>query len=585
MPSLLARFALALACLCTLPAQAIDPMPADTVVLPDHASSFSLDSNIQVWLDPHAKADIAQASASPQHFTTVAALHRQALTEDDALWVKLRLARPVGSTQRWTLNIPLPFLDAATLYQRDAAGQWTAQTAGDSLAQSDWNKRGLYPEFDLTLPVGTSQEVYLQVHNFKHLSLPLRLATTAQRETQRLLEMAALGLVLGILLALCVLSLVRYLEHRSRFDAWASAFGLLILLTVAQINGVLNMVLWPALPWWGNYANSVLPVVAVGAALLFVHNLYVLSTHFRRYDVYLRSIGWGTILSALSFAIMERATADAVTASIMVLATTVGMVATLLSWRGKSSIWPWLMLAYLPQYLGLMRLMAEALGLVPTLWEMRYLTSLGIALSAPVLVYALSRATHDRKELNLRANLLPTQDALTGLLTPQAFHIQLENAYERAVSQREPIALVLVKVANHEYLRQTLGDTVAEQCLLRAVVKLHRMLRDVDPAGRVRTAHFALLLEGVAHRKALTERMVQLVASGLIPLPGLTPPVHLQFQVACVLLHENPVAPEGALAQLDTLLESMSPHTRRPVRFLEPVSTQPGALPDQSTVT
>jgi hypothetical protein len=86
------------------------------------------------------------------------------------------------------------------------------------------------------------------------------------------------------------------------------------------------------------------------------------------------------------------------------------------------------------------------------------------------------------------------------------------------------------------------------------------------------------LLDGVGSRQMLTERMVQLIASGLIPLPGLTPPVTLQFHVGCVLLHENPLTPETALAQLDALLESMSPHTRRPIRFLEPVPTQAAAL-------
>ena len=72
------------------------------------------------------------------------------------------------------------------------------------------------------------------------------------RETQRLLEMAALGLMLGTLLTLCLLSLVRYLEHGNRTDVWASLYGLLILLTVAQINGVLNLFVWPGLPVWGN---------------------------------------------------------------------------------------------------------------------------------------------------------------------------------------------------------------------------------------------------------------------------------------------------------------------------------------------
>jgi hypothetical protein len=68
--------------------------------------------------------------------------------------------------------------------------------------------------------------------------------------------------------------------------------------------------------------------------------------------------------------------------------------------------------------------------------------------------------------------------------------------------------------------------------------------------------------------------MVKLIASGLIPLAGLQPEVTLHFQAACVLLHENPVAPEAALSELEALLEQMSPRTRRPIRFLEPPDTE-----------
>jgi diguanylate cyclase (GGDEF)-like protein len=204
--------------------------------------------------------------------------------------------------------------------------------------------------------------------------------------------------------------------------------------------------------------------------------------------------------------------------------------------------------------------------------------TLSVAASVPALVYALGRATHDRTEIAARAEQLPTQDALTGLLTPAAFQTHLEEAYQRAIRGREPIALVLVSVVNHEHIRSNMGDPIAEQCLLRAVIKLHRVLRDVDPAARVGSARFAMLMEGVATRQALTERLVKLVASGLIPLQGLQPEVTLQFQAACVLLQENPIAPATALDDLSEVLAGISPRTRRPIRFLEPEPTQLASL-------
>jgi hypothetical protein len=137
---------------------------------------------------------------------------------------------------------------------------------------------------------------------------------------------------------------------------------------------------------------------------------------------------------------------------------------------------------------------------------------------------------------------------------------------------------LVVKVVNYEHIRKGLGDPVAENSLLRAVVKVHRILRDVDPAGRVGAGEFGLILDGVQTRQALTERMVQLIGSGLIPLPGLHPPITLQFHAACVLLHENPIPPQEALPALLALLDGMSNHTRRPIRFLEAAQTMPAAI-------
>lgn len=578
MPYLPARLLVALMCFCAGAAWGANPATASTLVLSDGTPSVNITTQVYAWTDLGSTASIASVAAAAERFAPVPALARHTVTDKDTLWLRLTLVRSAGSTATWSLNIPLPYLDSVTLYQRDGAGGWAAQTAGDRLAQEDWSRSGLYPEFDLNLPEGQAQDVYLRIRNFKAVGAPVRLATSQVRDSQRLLEASALGLLLGCLLAVSALSVVRYLEHKNRHDVWAAVYGVLIMATVAEVTGMLNLFFLPNLTDWGNYAYGVLPLVAAGAALLFVRRLYALSTHYHRYGLLLRVTGWGTIGSVFIYLFFDRPTADWLSTVVLVFALSVGLAAALVTWYGRSPIWRWLVLAYVPQYLCLLRMMAETLELLPVAWSMQYWMSIAVAFSVPVLVYALSRATHDRDEREVRAEQLPTQDALTGLLTEAAFLTHLEQALERTISTREPISLVMVKVINHEHIRQTLGDTVAEQCLLRAVVKLHRILRDVDPAGRVDTAHFALLLEGVATREALTERMVQLIASGLIPLPGLTPQVTLQFQASCVLLHENPLPLESALEQLKEVLQSMSPKTRRPIRFLEAVPTEAAAL-------
>ncbi len=578
MPSLLARLLLVLWCLCAGFAWADAPSQDSRIVLDDQTPSLQIYSPIQTWIDEGSHATIGIVAGGTIHFQTVPALDLQPLNKFDTLWIKLQVVRANNSQTSWTLNLPTPFLDYAALYQVDDTGRWTVQRAGDTMAHTEWYQQGLYPDFDLRLNGSTPQDIYLQVRNFKHVGIPIRLATSQQRESQRQLELLGLGLMLGALLSLAALSVLRYLEHSNAIDGWASLFGLLIAATLAQITGVLNAFLWGSLPELGNLASGMMPVVAVGCALLFIRNVFTLFVHYRRFDRFMATVGWGTLVSLLVYAVTDRFVADRVCGLIMLFATLLGLFATFLSWRDGSQVARWLMMVLVPQFMGLIYMVGEAVGMVPALWEMRYLTSLGVAITVPVLLYALSQITHDRKELVVRANHLPTQDALTGLLTAEVFQTHLQAAVQRAIDHREPLALVVVQVVNHNQIREAFSDTTGEQCLLRAVVKIQRILRDVDPAGRVGTAQFALLMEGIATRQALTERMVKLIASGLIPLQGLVPEVTLRFQAACVLLHENPVPAERVLRDLRGLLEEMSSHTRRPIRFLEAVPTVASAL-------
>ncbi len=582
MPSLLRRFLLTIFCLYGSLAWADDPFADAVTVLNDNVPAFQVRADVKSWIDEGSHATIALVAGGTVNFKSDRAANNYQLNKFDTLWIKLRVKRPMGNTTQWTLNVPLPFVDIVTLYQADGSGSWVAQRAGDSISQSEWPRQGLYPDFDLKLADSTPQDLYLQIRNFKQIGVPIRLATVQQREKQRQLELLGMGLMLGALLSLAVLSLLRYLEHQKAIDGWAALFGLLIATTIGQINGVMNAFVWAPLPEIGNHASSVLPVVAVGCALLFVRNVFALHVHFRRFDRFLSTVGWGTTVSVIVYAVVDRYVAESVGTMVMIFATLVGVLATFLSWRDGSSIGRWLMFVLVPEFLAILYMLAESAGIVPTLWQMRYLTSFGVAIAVPVLLYALSQLTHDRKELVVRANHLPTQDALTGLLTPEVFQTHLDTAVQRAIDHREPLALVMVRVTNHEHIRQAYSDTTGEQCLLRAVVKIQRILRDVDPAGRVGTAEFALLMEGVATRQALTERMVKLVGSGLIPLPGLVPEVTLHFHAACVMLHENPVPPERVLDDLRYLLADMSPHTRRPIRFLEALPTEASQMHSQA---
>jgi GGDEF domain-containing protein len=574
MPSLFRRLILIVLCLCASPGWGVNPIAADTLLLDGAEPVALLDREIKTWVDEGSQATIGQAVANTLRFKATSALERQPFNRLDTVWIRLRIQRAPGAGALWSLNIPLPSLDAVALYQPDGAGGWSVQQAGDTLAQSRWTKPGLYPDFDVKLPQGQPQDIYLQIRNFKPLTVPIRLVPVAQRDHQRQLELLGMSLMLGALLSLAILSALRFMEHRKAIDGWAAMFGLLVVATIAQMDGILNAFVWGEMPDLGNYASSTMPVAAIGFILLFVREVFVQSVHFRWFDRLLSIVGWSTVASILFFWASSHLLADRISGVFMLTATTLSLIASLLGWRSGSAMARWLFLAMVFQFLGQLYGLADGVSIVPVVWQMHYLASISAALALPVLLYVLSQLTHDRKELVVRASHLPTQDALTGLLTPDVFQVHLEQSVARAIHGREPIALVLVSVTNHAHILKNYGDTIAEQTVLRAVVKLQRILRDVDPAGRVGSAQFALLMEGVSKREAVTERMVKLIASGLIPLPGLVPEVTLHFQAACVMLHDNPVSADRVIADLHDVLAEISPNSRRPIRFLEALPTE-----------
>ena len=165
-------------------------------------------------------------------------------------------------------------------------------------------------------------------------------------------------------------------------------------------------------------------------------------------------------------------------------------------------------------------------------------------------------------------------DALTGLLAPHLFHDRLRQVVARYKRDQQDAAVVYIDLVNYPRIKSFYGVSVAEQSLLRSVIKLRRLLRDVDTVSRVGEARFGLILEGVSSRSAVADRAARLIAAGLMPLKGLKPEVTLQFHVAAVLMGERPMEAPALTEALAALLGSMSSRTRRPIRFVEPESTE-----------
>ena len=557
MPSVLVCIFLAFLCLCTGL---------------DRAEAAGADNTITVktWIDEGSYASIdtvSDGAAQSLLFTAGPTGGYFPIKQHDSLWIRINLNLIRHQQGRWTLSIPLPSLDSVIFYQRNSQGAWETQVAGDAYPQSMWHRPGLYPEFELN---SANSEVFVQIRNFKPTTIPLHVAPASGREMQRKWELFGVTLLMGIFLCAMAFASLRWTWHHAVMDGWVAVFSGVGFLVVAQISGVGNALFWAEYPIFGNYASNIFPIMGVACVTLLVRKILLLSVslYWEWLPSALSLAGWGSLVAALTFAIFPRYVANEISSFFVLFASLLALgTAAFVSVKGFPP-GRWLTLIMLPQLLWQCYVMGEGLEFFSFLQDVQLFFGLTLAASIPALLYVFSQFHHERETLVARANHFPTHDALTGLLTAEVFQTHVDIAINESIESRHPTALARVRLVNHDYILITQGHVVAEQALLRAAVKLQCLLSNSDPIARVGASDFVFLLDGVADRELVRQRMKKLMGSGLIPLPDISPEINLRFHIVCVMLNEKQVPANRVIRDLGQRLNGMTPTTRRPLRFL-----------------
>ena len=553
------------------------------ITLDDNTPDIDVESQAQSWTDTGGKASIDQVTAigagrfMPFQSSTIHSLGTQ-----KTLWLHLRAVRSGNTRKGWLIELPLPLLDAVTLYQQDSQGRWYEQSAGDTIAVSAWPEAGRYPFFRLDLPPSQVRDIYLRIRHITPVTIPVRLASESSHDNRLQVEYLLLGIVFGALILLIASCVAQAWVHRDVAYVWYAAYAGITTLAVAAYTGVAAHMLWSDLGTWADLAQGCLALLAGGSALLFVRHLSGIFIRFPRLD---RLVHWFGVLGLLlspGYAMMERNLALNVLAAYLALAVTLNVWVSLLAWRRGDEVGPWMLAAYLPLGLAVLLALLRAFGWVSASWLTQYGVVLAMAIEVPLLLVALNIRSRERHGAEIREQALSSQDALTGLLSTHLFQDRLRQVVSRYKRDRESAAIIFIDLVNYQRIKDYHGPAVAEQSLLRSVIKLRRLLRDVDTVSRIGEARFGIIMEGVSSRAVVTDRVARLIASGLMPLKGLKPDVTLQFHSAALLLNERIMPAQDLTEALVVLLAGMSSRTRRPIRFLEPEITKPMPLEPDS---
>jgi diguanylate cyclase (GGDEF)-like protein len=560
MARLLAGCFLLLACLHAAAA------PAPATVLRDETGSLDARPLAETWFDARGDAKLAQVLRSADFEP---ADHEVKLPGHGALWLHLRLARGAGERQDWLLTLPMPLLDLATVYQWDQ-GQWRAESAGDTLAVDHWAERGRYPFFRLDLPAGAERDVYVRLQHATPAHFPLQLATEAHATQAMELESLGLGLAFGALLLLIASCLAMAWAWRDPSFAWYGGYASITSLAVAAYTGVAAQFLWPGFGLLQDAPTNMLACATVGAAILFVRSTLGLRRRMPWLNRMTLVLGiLGPVVAVFGIFLPKAVFLQLMGVYVCVTGVAALSASATAWWRGDT-VARWVFAAQFPLVSALILTVTSNLGWIDLPLLSQYLVIVGLAFEVPLLLVALFIRSRDRHGAEVRAQALSTHDALTGLLAPHLFTDRLRQVVARHRRNGENAAIMVIDLVNHAPIREHFGSAAADQSVLRSVIKLRRLLRDVDTVARLGEARFGVILEGASARSSVTERATRLIAAGLMPLPGLKPDVTLQFHVAALLLAERPMEPEAIQDALAERLRRMSPRTRRPIRFLEP---------------
>lgn len=538
-------------------------------------SEVSAEAKGLFWMDPEGQATVEQvAQSSPSRFQPMRDSTIYTPGDRGALWLHYRVVAPPDNPNVWLVAFPIPVLDRVALYQRDALGQWQSQIAGDTLAVDSWPEPGRYPFFRLKLAPGVTHDLFVRIQHMTPISLPVRFTAQTVHDQNIQTEYLGLGMAFGALVLLIAACFAQAWVYRDRAYAWYAGYATLMTLAVAAYTGVAGHILWSSNARWTDQSQGALALMAAGASLLFVRHLAGISARFRRLDHLVYWAGWSGLALSAIFLWVPKPVGLLLVGVYVSFAAFVNMAIAWAAWRRGDSVGLWVLAAYAPLCLSVLLVMLRIFGVLPISFATQYAVVLGSALEVPLLLVALSIRSRERHGAQIREQALANQDALTGLLAGHLFHDRLRQVVSRFSRERQCAAVLYIDLVNYARIKAAYGVAVAEQSLLRSVIKLRRLVRDVDTVSRVGEARFGVIMEGVNARAVISDRAARLIAAGLMPLQGLKPDVTLQFHIVGALLDDHNLDAKGLASALGDKLQSMSPRTRRPIRFLEPERTQ-----------
>lgn len=527
-----------------------------------------LDHYCEAWIETPGRQQVEAIAGSQVQWRPCAGSARVRAAPGQAYW--MRFSVQADHPAPWFLDLGSPEIALAELYHREPEGPWHVLRAGSRLPLRDWALPGREPAFALAPEAGRTTVYLLRMEPGRLPGAdPTLLLPAAQFHAVREREQFLFGLHAGVSLLVTLAALANGLWLRDRgFLVFSVCVALLGLAQLARA-GIAYQYLWPQAPAWNEASRLLLSGVGTAAALWFVRTVTEPRRLAPRLDT--AAAAWTAVLlgaAALDAVISDGASLTLLLACIAVALLLMAALVVHAARHGQDATLRLFALAWLPLLVLAFLPLGRSLHLIPDAAWARYGLLIGTLVQIPALYYVMNVRALRRRESEARAAALSHTDALTGLSLRTPFVERLAAALERARSQRQACALLVMSVANAEALQAQYGRDIAQRALVVAASELTRSARLGETAARVGEHEFALLLEAPATPHEVLARAQQVVAGGLRSSPALPRDALLRLHVVAALLPQEELGAEPTLQWALAALAQMSAQSRKLIRPL-----------------
>ncbi len=509
------------------------PVAAQDVMLQTH-----------FWIDEGGKTPIEQvAQAAPATFQPFVEYRSFFLNKDTALWI--RWTPPSTRTQEvWYLQLSSSaFFDRASLFQRNAAGQWTEQRAGDHLAVSQWNHPDQTPVFKLE--PDAAGPVWLRLENSPASIAPrLKLLNEQQLTSQRRWSYMLLGGYFGFTLLVLFLGFMHVYLYRDRaFVAYSTYVSCMLIFQLA-FTGMGGLFLWPQSPWWNNAAPGIFMLLLSATGNWFVREASMLQRHSKRLDYAFMTFAAIGLVMAMLYTAWSSRTMFVLLNLYGLLTVILGIAVCMWVWRRGERYGLLIFLGFLPLYLGYPFPALRSAGVIADSWHSQYAVLIGSALEIPLLLYVLHMRAKEFSENSARMRAVDHTDPLTGLAMEPVLTLRVRDAMRSAISQTKNRVLMLVELANHAEIVQAEGRTVGDRALVVTASCLVSTTHELDTVCRIDTTRFAVLVHAPLGAVDTTTLAQRILARGLSQHVNSRPDVPMRFRVVTSTLQQGSISPK-----------------------------------------